>query len=96
MRSCFFQELRLAMFLAEPNGEQLWGADVGNAYLQSLAKEKLYIVPAPEFEELQGHALVMHKHSMVQDLREHVGMTSFLIFFSKWISNLQKQTKTYG
>ena len=30
---------RLAMFLAELNGLQLGGADVGNAYLQELTKE---------------------------------------------------------
>ena len=56
------RNLRLAMlFLAELNYLQLWGADVGNAYLQALTKEKLYIVGGPEFEELQGHVLVMHK-----------------------------------
>ena len=37
------------------------GTDVGNAYLQALTKEKLYIVAGPEFEELQGHVLVMYK-----------------------------------
>ena len=55
------RNLRLAMFLAELNGIQLWGADAGNAYLQELTKETLYIVAGPEFEELQGHVLVMHK-----------------------------------
>ena len=35
--------------------------DVGNAYLQALTRENLYIVGGPEFEELQGHVLVMHK-----------------------------------
>ena len=55
------RNIRLAMFLAELNNLQLWGADVGNAYLQALAKEKLYIVRGPEFEELQGHDLVMHE-----------------------------------
>ena len=55
------RNLRLAMFLAELNNLQLWGADVGNAYLQALTKEKLYIVGHPEFEQLQGHVLVMHK-----------------------------------
>ena len=55
------RNLRLAMFLAELNGLQLWEAEVGNAYLQALTKEKLYIVAGPEFEELQGHVLVMHK-----------------------------------
>ena len=38
------RNLRLAMFLAELNNLQLWGADVGNAYLQGLTKEKLNIV----------------------------------------------------
>ena len=55
------RNLRLAMLLAELNGLQLWGADVGNAYIQALTKEKLYIVAGPEFEEIQGHVLVMNK-----------------------------------
>ena len=55
------RNLRLAMFLAELNSLELWGADVGNAYLQALTREKLYIVGGPEFEELQGHVLVMYK-----------------------------------
>ena len=55
------RNLRLAMFLAELNNLELWGADVGNAYLQPLTREKLYIVGGPDFEELQGHVLVMYK-----------------------------------
>ena len=55
------RNLRLAMFLAELNNLELWGADFGNAYLQALTREKLYIVGGPEFEELQGHVLVMYK-----------------------------------
>ena len=55
------RNLRLAIFLAELNNLQLWGADVGNAYLQALTKEKHYIVGGPEFQELQGHVLVVHK-----------------------------------
>ena len=35
------------------------GADIGNAYLEATTKEKLYIVAGPEFEELQGHILVV-------------------------------------
>ena len=55
------RNLRLAMFLAELNNLQLWGADVGKAYLQALTREKLNIVGGPEFIELQGCVLVMHK-----------------------------------
>ena len=55
------RNLRLAKFLADPNNLELRGGDVGNAYLQALTREKLYIVGGPEFEELHGHVLVMYK-----------------------------------
>ena len=35
--------------------------DIGNAYLEATTKEKFYIVAEQEFEELQGHILVIHK-----------------------------------
>ena len=41
------RNLRLAMCLAELNNLELCGADVGNAYLQALKREKLYIVGGP-------------------------------------------------
>ena len=90
------RNLRLAMFLAELNGLQLWGADVGNAYLHALTKEKLYIVAHPELEELQGHVLVMHK--ALYGTRSGGGCwhDNFLVFSTKWTSNLPKQTQTYG
>ena len=53
------RNFRLAMFTAEPNNFQLWGADDENAYLQALTKEKLSIVAVPEAEELQEHVLAM-------------------------------------
>ena len=34
---------------------------MGNAYLEAITKEKIDIVAGPEFEELQGHILVIHK-----------------------------------
>ena len=79
------RNLRLAMFLAELNNLELWGADVGNAYLQALTREKFYIVGGPEFEELQGHVLVMYKalygtrsggacwHDKFFDILHHMG-----------------------
>ena len=59
--------------------------DVGNAYLQALMREKLYIVGGPEFEELQGHVVVMYKalygtrsggtcwHDKFFDILHHMG-----------------------
>ena len=90
------RNIRLVMFLAELNDLQLWGADVGNAYLQALTKEKLYIVAGPEFEEIQGHVFVMYKALYGTKSGEYVGMASCLIFFNRWDSNPQKQTQIYG
>ena len=53
--------LRLCIFLAKLNNMKVWGADIGNAYLETTTKETLYIVAGPEFKELQGHILVIHK-----------------------------------
>ena len=55
------RSLRLSIFLAKLNIMKVWGADIGNAYLEATTKENLYIVPGPEFEELQVHMLVIHK-----------------------------------
>ena len=61
----FTKELMATVYsgisFAELNNLELWGADVGNAYLQALTREKLNIVGGPEFEVLQGHVLVMYK-----------------------------------
>ena len=77
--------LRLVMFLAELNRLLLWGGDVGNAYLEALTKEKLYITAGPEFGELQGHILIIYKaqygtrtggacwHDKLFDTLQHMG-----------------------
>ena len=43
------------------NLRQLWGADIGNAYLEAFTDEKLYIVAGPEFRELEGYILIFLK-----------------------------------
>ena len=55
------RSLRLCVFLAELNDLELWGADVGNAYLESKTREKNYIVAGPEFGDRQGHILIIYK-----------------------------------
>ena len=77
------RNLRLGMILAELNGLQLWGGDVGNAYIQAFTKEKLYIVAGPELKNYKDMFLLCTRHSMVHDLGEHVGTTNILIFSSK-------------
>jgi hypothetical protein len=53
------QGIRLIVFLAELKKLQLWGADVGNAYIEATTKEKFYIVGGPELGSLEGHSLVI-------------------------------------
>ena len=53
--------LRLIIFLAELNGLDVWGTDVGNAYLEAKTKEKVCIIAGPEFGPLEGHLLLIHK-----------------------------------
>ena len=53
------RNLRLVIFLGKLNHLDLWGADIGNAYLEAFADEKLYIVAGPEFQELEGHILIL-------------------------------------
>ena len=55
------RSLRLVIVLAKLKNLEGWGADIGFAYLESKTKEKLYIVAGPEFEELEGHILVIYK-----------------------------------
>ena len=53
--------MRIAIFLAELNGLEVWGADIGNAYLEATTKEKICIVGDQGFGDLDGHTLVIHK-----------------------------------
>ena len=55
------RSLRLVIFLAKLNNLEVWGADIGNAYLEAKTKEMLYVVAGSEFEELEGHILVVYK-----------------------------------
>ena len=86
------------MFLAELNNLELWGAHVGNAYLQALTRDKLYIVGGPEFEELQGHVLVMYKalHGTRSGGACWHDMINSLTYSTTWVSSHQEQTQIYG
>jgi len=53
--------LCIVTFLAKLNGLDLCATDVRNAYLEALTKEKIYIITGPEFEELEGHILIIRK-----------------------------------
>ena len=55
------RHLWLVIFLGELINLELWGADIGNAYLEAYTHEKLFIIAGPEFEELEGFILIFNK-----------------------------------
>jgi Reverse transcriptase (RNA-dependent DNA polymerase) len=46
--------IRLVTFLSQLNKMELWGTDIGNAYLEATTKEKVYILGGPEFAAWKG------------------------------------------
>ena len=55
------RNLRLVIFLGKLKNLELWGADIGNAYLEAFTNEKLYIVAEAEFQELEAYILLFLK-----------------------------------
>ena len=58
------RNLKLVIFLGKLNNLELWGADIGNAYLEAPTEEKLHIVAEPEFEDGKVTYLLSQKHYM--------------------------------
>ena len=46
------RNLGLVIFLGRLNNLDIWGADIGNAYVEAFTDEKFYIVAGPEFRNL--------------------------------------------
>ena len=46
--------IRVVTFLAELNDLEVWGTDIGNAYLESYTKEKVVFRAGPEFGDLDS------------------------------------------
>jgi hypothetical protein len=55
------RSIRLTTFLAELNNLEVWGADVGNAYLEADTKERVFVIGGKEFGEREGHILIIRK-----------------------------------
>ena len=90
------RHLRLVIFLGELNNLELWGADIGNAYLEAYTHEKLFIIAGPEFEELEGFSLIFNKHFMVSNLVVKGGQKGSMISSKTRDSCLPKQIHVSG
>jgi hypothetical protein len=74
---------RLVLFLSELNGMELWATDVGNAYLEDVNYEMVFIMAGPEFEELEGHIIVIIKTLYglrISDARWHDRFADCIMF----------------
>ena len=47
--------IRIVTAIAEMNDLEIWGTDIGNAYLESYTTEKIVFTAGPEFGEKAGH-----------------------------------------
>ena len=52
---------KICVFLSELNGLETWATDIGNAYLQAYTEEKVYVIGGPEFDDREGHTLIISK-----------------------------------
>ena len=82
------RNLSLVIFLGKLTNLDIWGADIGNACLETFTDEMFYIVAGPEFEKLDGYILIFLKalyglkcsgkrwaeviHSILKDLSMHL------------------------
>ena len=54
--------IRILFLLVTTNSLHLWAADVGNAFLNGITRDKLYIIAGPEFgPERAGKPLILYK-----------------------------------
>ena len=94
--------IRIIIFISELNGLTLWVADVGNAYLESLTKEKIYFIAGPEFGPLMGNTMIVHKalyglcssglcwHERLSDILYDMGFVPTLAESDIWIKQVDK------
>ena len=64
---------------------ECWATDIGNAYLESYTKEKVYIVTGPEFGEREGHTLMYPEgHLWSQKQWAQLARNDSLTYIESW------------
>ena len=90
------RHLRLVIFLGELNNLELWGADIGNAYLEAQTQENLFIIGGAEFEELQSLSLFSTRLFNVSNQVVKDGQKNSMTSSWTWDSRLPKQIHGSG
>ena len=90
------RHIKLVIFPGELSNLELWGADIGNAYLEVYTHEKLFIIGGPEFEELEGFILIFNKapHGLKSSAKD--GLKDSMISLRTWDSCLPNPIHVSG
>ena len=75
------KELRLIIFIAEMNRLELFGADIGNAYLEAKTKEKVCFIAGKSLVTLKGICSSSTKLFMDSRLLASDGTKDLLIVY---------------
>ena len=73
------RNLRLTIFSAELNNLELWGAVIGNAYLEAYTDENFALLLVVNSENMKDTSYSSMKHSMGPDQLVPGVMTDFLM-----------------
>eukprot|EP00984_Skeletonema_dohrnii_P026367 scaffold15707_cov94-Skeletonema_dohrnii-CCMP3373.AAC.1 len=94
--------VRFVIFLAELNGLELYQTDVGNAYLESYMREKVWVIGGPELHDLKDHVLIIRKalyglkssglrwHERFPDVLRDMGFTPCIAEPDIWMRAMDK------
>jgi hypothetical protein len=55
------ETIRMGFVVAAMNGLQVCAADVGNAFLYGITRERVFVVAGPEFGHLEGRKMIIYK-----------------------------------
>ena len=86
LRSNVPETPKLVISLGELNKLELWGADIGNAYIEAYTHEKLFIIAWAEFEELEGFIPVLNNALYGLKSCRRGGQKSFITSSRTWDS----------
>ena len=90
------RHLRLVIFLGELNNLELWGADIGNAYLEAHTQEKLFIIGVLNLRNSKALSSSSTRHFMVSSQVVKDGQRSSMTSLRTWDSRLPKQIHVSG
>ena len=86
--------IRLLTFIAELNDMECWATDIGNAYLESVTKEKVYIIAGPEFGAEKGIPSSSGRRCTDSKAQDSDGTKDSRSYYGPWGSSFHPRQRT--